>query len=86
MKECLYCHKQKNEELKLYGMDGDFIHPSCIPKMEEEHIRVNLMTEGEFFNYMFGEWKINIAITITIIYNNFDDNFNFNFNLKTTSS
>lgn len=55
MKECLYCHKQKNEELKLYGMDGDFIHPSCIPKMEEEHIRVNLMTEGEFFNYMFGE-------------------------------
>jgi len=55
MIHCIYCNKQKNEELKLYGMDGDFIHPSCIPLMENQHKKINIMSDDEFFNYMLGE-------------------------------
>jgi len=54
--ECIYCKfDDEINKLVLWGMDGDFIHPSCIPLMERQNMQINLMTDNQFFNYMLGE-------------------------------
>lgn len=53
--KCTFCHKQINivrEKYELFGMDGDFIHKDCKPKIKEEMDKVANMSDSEFYNWM----------------------------------
>ena len=52
--KCFICKKQiqSSEEYDIYGLDGDFIHLSCKPKMEELIKRINEMSEEEFIGWL----------------------------------
>ena len=52
--KCLVCKKQiqSYEEYEIYGLDGDFIHLDCKPKMEELIKCINEMSEEEFIRWL----------------------------------
>ena len=52
--KCLICKKQiqQSEEYEIYGLDGDFIHLNCKPKMEELIKHINEMSEEEFIGWL----------------------------------
>lgn len=52
--KCFICKKQiqSSEEYEIYGLDGDFIHLDCKPKMEELIKRINEMSDEEFIGWL----------------------------------
>lgn len=52
--KCFICKKQIQpfEKYEIYGLDGDFIHLDCKPKMEELIKCINNMTDEEFIRWL----------------------------------
>ena len=52
--KCFICKEQiqPSENYEIYGLDGDFIHLKCKPKMEDLIKHVNEMSDEEFSRWL----------------------------------
>ena len=52
--KCFVCKKwiHSPEKYEIYGLDGDFIHLNCKPKMKELIKRIDEMSDEEFIGWL----------------------------------